>query len=73
MAKVICDMEGCVHRSKRPLKKWRYRDGRPCYGCKLETIGVTRISDPDGDCRATISERNMAHCSDYEPEEGMED
>ena len=73
MAKVICNMGSCVHRSKRPLKKWRYQNGSPCYGCKLETIGITRISDPDGDCRATISEGNMAHCSCYEPEEKEEE
>lgn len=72
MSTVICSMSDCVHRSSRPLRKWKYRDGRPCYGCKRKSIGIAEISDPDGDCEATIGKENMAHCADYEPKEGTE-
>lgn len=70
MAKVICSVPDCVHRSKRPMRKWRYNDGRPCYGCKLDTITVSRIFDFDGDCEKLVGKENMAHCSNYEPMEG---
>lgn len=67
MARVICNMTDCVHRSKRPLRKWRYKNGVRCYGCTLETIGVSRIFDPDGDVEAMAGIENMARCADYEP------
>lgn len=69
MAKVVCDMRDCTHRSRRPMRKWRYKDGRPCYGCKLETVGISPIFDPDGECEAAFGRENMAHCSNYEPME----
>lgn len=67
MAQVICTMADCVHRSKRPMKKWRFNSGAPCYGCLLETAMVTRIFDADGDIEAKIGAGNMAQCKDYEP------
>lgn len=70
MNTVICSMSDCVHRSSRPLRKWKYRNGEPCYSCKLDSIGISEIHDPDGDCEATIGKENMAHCADYEPKEG---
>ena len=68
MAKVICNMD-CKHRSNRPLRTYRSRDGKKCYGCTLDAISVTRIFDIDGDIESMISEDNMAHCADYEPME----
>ncbi len=67
MAKVICKMVDCVHRSKRPMRKWRYQDGSLCYGCSLDVASVTRISDLDGDIEAVGGPEIMAHCSDYKP------
>ena len=69
MATVICDVQDCIHRSRRPLKKWKYSNGVPCYGCKLPTIRVSLIFDPDGYCETVIGRTNMAHCSDYTPTE----
>lgn len=60
-------MTDCVHRSKRPLRKWRYNNGARCYGCTLETIGVSKVFDPDGEAEAVMGAENMAHCADYEP------
>lgn len=67
MAKVICNMTDCVHRSKRPLRKWRYKSGARCYGCTLETVSVSKVFDPDGDIEATAGIENTARCSCYEP------
>lgn len=67
MAKVICDRADCVHRSNRPMRKWKYADGRKCYGCKLDTVTIILISDPDGDVEVLIGRKEMAHCSNYEP------
>lgn len=72
MSTVICSMSDCVHRSGHPLRKWKYRNGEPCYSCKLESIGISEIFDPDGDCATMIGKENMAHCADYGPKEGTE-
>ena len=47
MAKVMCNMVHCKHRSKRPLRSYIGKNGEKCYGCTLDMIGVSRISDPD--------------------------
>lgn len=67
MANVVCNMEDCKYKSKRPLRKWQHSDGSKCYGCTLETISISRIADPDGDCATLIGELEMAQCRDYEP------
>ena len=59
MATIVCTMN-CKHRSKRPLRKYTFKDGRKCYGCKLETVTISRIFDPE--------EEQMAHCNCYEPD-----
>lgn len=66
MADLICNMN-CIHRSKRPLRKWKRRDGSECYGCSREYIVVDRLSDPDGLIEATAGEENTAVCALYEP------
>lgn len=66
MAKVICGLK-CKYRSKRPMRNYKYKDGRPCYGCTRDTISITRVFDPDGDMVATVGEENMACCIYYEP------
>lgn len=68
MANLICKMEDCKHRSKRPLKKWRNQDGSRCYGCSLRYTVVTEVFDADGDIEAIAGRENMAHCANYEPE-----
>lgn len=75
MADLICSMN-CKHRSKRPLRKWRKKNGSPCYGCRLEYVKISRVFDLDGDIYAVAGEENMAHCVFYEPlnePEGEED
>ena len=75
MADLICSM-ACKHRSKRPLRKWRHKDGSLCYGCRLKCVHISRVFDPDGDIYAVAGEENMAHCAFYEPleePEGEED
>lgn len=67
MATVICGMVDCVHRSKRPLRKWKYSSGAKCYGCGLDTAMVSKVYDPDGDIEAVGGREIMAHCSSYEP------
>ena len=70
MAKVICNMK-CKHRSKKPLRTYKYRSGEKCYGCTLDAISVSRIFDPDDYVVEVVEEKNMAQCSCYEPiEEG---
>lgn len=66
MAKVICNMK-CKHRSKRPLRKYKYESGNRCYGCTLDTISVSRIFDPDNYVVQVVAEEDMAHCLNYEP------
>lgn len=75
MADLICSMI-CKHRSKRPLRKWRNKDGSPCFGCSLKYVKISRVFDMDGDICAVAGEGNMAHCAFYEPldePEGEED
>lgn len=67
MATLICDMTDCKHRSKRPLKKRRNKNGSRCYGCTLQYIIIDRVIDPDGDIEAKAGRDNMAHCASYEP------
>ena len=66
MADLICSM-ACKHRSKRPLRKYRNKNGSPCYGCCLEYVHISRVFDLDGDICAVAGEENMAHCAFYEP------
>lgn len=66
MADLMCSMD-CKHRSKRPLRKWQKKDGRPCYGCRLKYVNISRVFDLDGDICAVAGEENMAHCAFYEP------
>ena len=40
MADLICSMI-CKHRSKRPLRKWRNKDGSPCFGCSLKYVKIS--------------------------------
>ena len=75
MADLICSMI-CKHSSKRPLRKWRNKDGSPCFGCSLKYVKISRVFDMDGDICAVAGEGNMAHCAFYEPldePEGEED
>ena len=71
MADLICSMI-CKHRSKRPLRKWRKKDGSPCFGCSLKYVNISRVFDLDGDICAGAGEGNMAHCAFYEPLEEPE-
>lgn len=66
MAVVTCTMN-CIHRSKRPLRKWKRQSGEKCYGCILETITISRIWDPDGDAHCLLGEEGMARCANYKP------
>ena len=68
MAKVICNMN-CKHRSKKPLRTYKYKSGDRCYGCTLDAICVSRIIDPDDYVVEVVDEENMAHCAYYEPME----
>lgn len=67
MAKVLCHMADCKHRSKRASKLYKTKDGRQMYGCVLDVIVVRKITDCDGDCEALIDKENMAQCMYYEP------
>lgn len=67
MAKVICDMN-CKHKSKEPLKTYKYRSGEKCYGCTLDAISIT-IIPPAGNEETMIGKADMAHCVNYEPVE----
>ena len=66
IAKVICNMN-CKHRSKKPLRTYKYKSGDRCYGCTLDAISVSRIFDPDDYVIEVVGEENMAHCLCYEP------
>lgn len=66
MAVVTCTMN-CVHRSKRPLRKWKRKDGKKCYGCTLEAVTISRICDPDNYIIDVVGEEEMASCANYEP------
>lgn len=66
MADLVCDMD-CIHKSKRPLRKWRNKDGSECYGCSLKHVAIDRISDPDGEVGNAVGEESMACCTCYEP------
>lgn len=66
MADLICDMNDCKYRSRRPLRKWRRKDKSPCYGCTQRFVVITCVFDPDGDIEAVGDKENMAHCCFYE-------
>lgn len=66
MAKVICGMN-CKHKSKKPLRTYKYKSGERCYGCTLDAISVSRIFDPDEYVVEVVGEENMAQCVHYEP------
>jgi Ni,Fe-hydrogenase I small subunit len=67
MAVVICNVSDCKNRSKRKLTKWQTKDGKPCYGCKLEIVSINKIFDPDGYIKAVVGKDDMATCLHYEP------
>lgn len=73
MAKVICNMVHCKHRSKRPMRSYRKKSGGKCYGCMLDAIDISRVFDPDDYAVLTVGEKNMAACIHYEPVEEGED
>ncbi len=58
MAKVICNIGNCKHRLRKPLRTYKRRDGKRCYGCELHAISVSLKFDPDLDVC-------IASCDDY--------
>lgn len=66
MTKIICDADDRIHRSKRPLRTWKKRNGDKCYRCTLEAISIGRIFDIDGDVYNLFCEEKVM-CKDYEP------
>ena len=38
MANVICDMENCIHRSNKSMRKYVMKNGEKCYKCALDLI-----------------------------------
>lgn len=73
MAKVICNMVYCKHRSKRPMRSYVKKSGEKCYGCMLDAIDISRIFDPDGEVEKALGEKEMAQCLCYEPDEPVEE
>lgn len=71
MAKVVCNMKYCKHRSKRPMRSYNKKSGEKCYGCMLDAISIRRIFDPDNYVVEVVSEENMAVCGYYEPMEEL--
>lgn len=69
MAVLICNMNDCKHRSKRPLRSWKNKSGGKCNGCAREFVVVTKVFDPDGDIEAVAGKESMAVCAFYEPME----
>lgn len=67
MAKVICNMVKCKHRSKRPLRSYVKKSGEKCYGCTLEVITISRICDPDDYVVEVVDEENIGACANYSP------
>lgn len=67
MAKVICNMVKCKHRSKRPLRSYVKSNGERLYGCTLDVISISRITDPDDYVVEVVDEKNMAACAYYDP------
>lgn len=67
MTKIICDMVKCKHRSKRPLRSYIKKSGEKCYGCTLDAISISRITDPDDYVVEVVDEKNMAVCACYKP------
>lgn len=72
MAKVICQMN-CKHRSKRPMRNYKFKSGGRCYGCTLDAITILRIFDPDDYVVHAVGEENMGSCIHYEPIDEDED
>ena len=73
MAKVICNMVHCKHRSKRAMRSYIKKSGGKCYGCMLDAIDISRIFDSDGEVEMILGEKEMAQCLYYEPVEEGED
>ena len=40
MTDIICNMEDCVYRSKKPMKKFIKKNGEKCYKCTLRFIQI---------------------------------
>lgn len=49
MTTVICTVENCPYKSKKPLKKYKMENGGNCYQCKLDMIIISNLFDPDGE------------------------
>lgn len=64
MTTLICDVEDCKHRSKRPLRSFENNDGTKVYGCTLDYITIKEIFDCDGDY-FELGERKVPICSQY--------
>ena len=66
MTDVICGMEECIHRSKKPMRKYKYNDGRKCYKCTLEIVQIK-----DKGCQETdeLLDERLPCCNKYEVKE----
>lgn len=49
MTTVICNVEKCPYRSKRPSRKYTTSDGKNLYVCGLDMIVISNLFDPDGE------------------------
>lgn len=45
MTDIICNMEDCVYRSKKPMKKFIKKNGEKCYKCTLRFIQIRDESE----------------------------
>ncbi len=72
MAILICKIGDCIHRSKRPSRKYMNADGSPCYGCTRPYTAVIRAFDPDGEIEAVAGKKNTAICAHYKPKPNPE-
>ena len=70
MTDIICSMEDCIHRSKRPMRKYKKRDGSECYKCTLDMVLVKEEGDAE---TYELLGRDLPCCARYEKGVGEND
>ncbi len=69
MTDVICDMEDCLYRSKRAMRKYKMRNGSKCYKCTLDNILIIDNATTETD---ELYDKEFPCCKMYEKEEMLE-
>lgn len=66
MTDVVCTMEDCIHRSKRAMRRFGFKDGKKCYKCTLEAVVIRNLADQEV---YDVLGKELPCCNRYERKE----